>query len=318
MGGFDDVPTGSTWSWLPAACAAALATLDLYEREPVLENVRELERLAAERLAELRDRFEAIGDVRAVGCFLAIEFVRDRETRERATGAPGRGRRRDVPARRDRRLEHHLAQPPAVAGDAGRGARARVRRSSPSRSRRRSPASRGMTALEAELRAELERDARGRDAEADPGAALRPGAGGRDRGPRRGPLPLLQRLPRPRQPSGGRRAPAPRGSPATAPGPPRSASSAARSRPTSSSSATSPPSPGPRRRSPTSPAGTPTPPCSTRSATSARRSSPTASTTPRSSTACGSRARPTRRSTSTPTSTTCAARWPRRRRPSGA
>ncbi len=27
MGGFDDVPTGSTWSWLPASCAAALATL---------------------------------------------------------------------------------------------------------------------------------------------------------------------------------------------------------------------------------------------------------------------------------------------------
>ena len=83
--GFDDVPTGSTWSWLPASCAAALATLDFYEREPVLENVRELERLAAERLAALRDRFEAIGDVRATGCFEAIEFVRDRETKQRAT-----------------------------------------------------------------------------------------------------------------------------------------------------------------------------------------------------------------------------------------
>ncbi|MCD6016380.1 MAG: puuE 2 [Solirubrobacterales bacterium] len=83
--GFDDVPTGSTWSWLPASCAAALATLDFYEREPVLENVRELERLAAERLAALRDRFEAIGDVRAIGCFEAIEFVRDRETKQRAT-----------------------------------------------------------------------------------------------------------------------------------------------------------------------------------------------------------------------------------------
>ena len=30
LGGFDDVPTGSTWAWLPAACAAALATLDVY------------------------------------------------------------------------------------------------------------------------------------------------------------------------------------------------------------------------------------------------------------------------------------------------
>jgi 4-aminobutyrate aminotransferase-like enzyme len=85
MGGFDDVPTGSTWSWLPAACAAALATLELYEREPVLEHVRELERVASERLAALADRFEQIGDVRAVGCFLAIEFVSDRRTKDRAT-----------------------------------------------------------------------------------------------------------------------------------------------------------------------------------------------------------------------------------------
>ena len=46
LGGFDDVPTGSTWAWLPGSCAAALATLDAFAREPVLENVRELERVA--------------------------------------------------------------------------------------------------------------------------------------------------------------------------------------------------------------------------------------------------------------------------------
>ncbi len=85
IGGFADVPTGSTWSWLPASCAAALATLDFYDREPVLENVRELERVAAARLAELAGRFESIGDVRAVGCFLAIEFVADRAGKRRDT-----------------------------------------------------------------------------------------------------------------------------------------------------------------------------------------------------------------------------------------
>jgi len=84
MGGYDDVPTGSTWSWLPASCAAALATIEAFEREPVLENVRELERVGAERLARIRDRHELVGDVRAVGCFQAIEFVADRATKERA------------------------------------------------------------------------------------------------------------------------------------------------------------------------------------------------------------------------------------------
>jgi 4-aminobutyrate aminotransferase-like enzyme len=83
--GFDDLTTGSTWSWLPASCAAALATIDVYESEPVLENVNELGELALDRLSALRDRYEQIGEVRAIGCFQAIEFVRDHETRERDT-----------------------------------------------------------------------------------------------------------------------------------------------------------------------------------------------------------------------------------------
>ncbi len=83
LGGFDDVPTGSTWSWLPSAAAAALATIGIYEREPVLENVRELERVGSERLGALAERHACVGEVRAVGGFQAIELVRDRETKER-------------------------------------------------------------------------------------------------------------------------------------------------------------------------------------------------------------------------------------------
>ncbi len=81
--GFHDVSTGSTWSWLASSCAAALATLDAFEREPILANVRALDEAARARLSALFERYQAIGDVRAVGCFQAIEFVKDRASKER-------------------------------------------------------------------------------------------------------------------------------------------------------------------------------------------------------------------------------------------
>ncbi len=83
LGSVDDLSTGSTWSWLPGSVAAALATLDAYAREDVLGNVAALEALAADRLGALAARHERIGEVRAIGCFLAIEFVRDPATKER-------------------------------------------------------------------------------------------------------------------------------------------------------------------------------------------------------------------------------------------
>jgi 4-aminobutyrate aminotransferase-like enzyme len=81
--GFDDVPTGSTWAWLPAACVAALRTIDLFAAEPVLANVRELERVAVEELARVASRHEQVGDVRVRGCYQAIEFVQARDTKQR-------------------------------------------------------------------------------------------------------------------------------------------------------------------------------------------------------------------------------------------
>lgn len=82
LGGVGDLSTGSTWSWLPGSVAAALATLDAYAEEDVLGNVAALEHVASARLTELAGRHERIAEVRTVGAFEAIEFVRDAETME--------------------------------------------------------------------------------------------------------------------------------------------------------------------------------------------------------------------------------------------
>ncbi len=84
LGGFDDLSTGSTWSWLPGSCAAASATLDAFADGAVLANVRALEGVARELLGGLPERFDHVGDVRVVGGFIALELVTDPVTRERA------------------------------------------------------------------------------------------------------------------------------------------------------------------------------------------------------------------------------------------
>jgi 4-aminobutyrate aminotransferase-like enzyme len=83
LGAFDDVSTGSTWAWLPASCAAALAFLDELARPGVLEHVREIEARSQLVFGSLLARHEVLGDVRSVGALTALEFVRDRSSKQR-------------------------------------------------------------------------------------------------------------------------------------------------------------------------------------------------------------------------------------------
>jgi 4-aminobutyrate aminotransferase len=74
---------GSTFGGNPVCCAAALATLDVVERE-LVENARVMgERLMA-GVRRLADRHPSIGDVRGLGLMIGVEFVQDRATREPA------------------------------------------------------------------------------------------------------------------------------------------------------------------------------------------------------------------------------------------
>ena len=71
---------GFTYSGHPACCAAALANIDIIEREGLVENA---ERVGTHLLARMREleRFESVGEVRGVGLMAGIEFVADRDTR---------------------------------------------------------------------------------------------------------------------------------------------------------------------------------------------------------------------------------------------
>ncbi len=66
------------------AVAASLATLDVIEKERLLDNARVQGSYLLQRLGELARRHEEIGDVRGLGLMTATEFVRDRRTKEPA------------------------------------------------------------------------------------------------------------------------------------------------------------------------------------------------------------------------------------------
>ncbi|MGQ0702560.1 MAG: acetyl ornithine aminotransferase family protein [Gemmatimonadales bacterium] len=74
---------GTTFGGNPVCCAAALATLDLVERE-LMGNARAQGERLARGLAALAAGHPCIGDVRGKGLMHGIEFVTDRLTREPA------------------------------------------------------------------------------------------------------------------------------------------------------------------------------------------------------------------------------------------
>jgi len=75
---------GGTYGGNPLACAAALATIDLFETTPMLEIARETGHIVREFFNDLQKQHTCIGDVRGVGAMIAMELVENRKTREPA------------------------------------------------------------------------------------------------------------------------------------------------------------------------------------------------------------------------------------------
>jgi 4-aminobutyrate aminotransferase / (S)-3-amino-2-methylpropionate transaminase / 5-aminovalerate transaminase len=77
-----DSAIGGTYVGNPVAQAAALAVLDVFEDEGLLERSQQIGERIRERMVSWQERFDRIGDVRGLGAMLAIEFVQDRDTKE--------------------------------------------------------------------------------------------------------------------------------------------------------------------------------------------------------------------------------------------
>src|SRR5213596_1147853 len=73
---------GLTYSGHPLACASAVASIEAFREERIVENVAEHGRYLADALRSLQERHPSIGDVRGPCLFWGLELVRNRETRE--------------------------------------------------------------------------------------------------------------------------------------------------------------------------------------------------------------------------------------------
>ena len=73
---------GLTYSGHPLACAAAVASIETFKDEGIVENAAAMGDVLADELPKLAERHPSIGDVRGKGLFWGLELVRDRETRE--------------------------------------------------------------------------------------------------------------------------------------------------------------------------------------------------------------------------------------------
>jgi 4-aminobutyrate aminotransferase len=74
---------GSTFGGNPVCCAAALATLDIVERE-LIANARAMGKRLMAGVQQLATRHRVIGDVRGLGLMIGVELVQDQKTREPA------------------------------------------------------------------------------------------------------------------------------------------------------------------------------------------------------------------------------------------
>jgi len=76
---------GGTYVGNPVACRAALEVIKIIEEEHLLERALKIGEKLKERFLKMKDKYSLIGDIRGIGAMIAIELVKDKETKEPAT-----------------------------------------------------------------------------------------------------------------------------------------------------------------------------------------------------------------------------------------
>jgi 4-aminobutyrate aminotransferase / (S)-3-amino-2-methylpropionate transaminase / 5-aminovalerate transaminase len=73
---------GGTYSGNPLSTAAGLKIVEIMERDNLADRANEIGATCMERFYEMKEKYDIIGDVRGRGAMMAIEFVKDRGTKE--------------------------------------------------------------------------------------------------------------------------------------------------------------------------------------------------------------------------------------------
>ena len=100
---------GLTYSGHPLACASAVASIEAFQEEGIVENAAAMGEVFRVELARLAEKHPSIGEVRGLGCFWGLELVKNRETREPLVPFNGSGEAaKPVAPLQKHALEHGL------------------------------------------------------------------------------------------------------------------------------------------------------------------------------------------------------------------
>ena len=81
---FDDkvLPLGLTYSAHSVACAAAVAVLEIYENENIIENVKKIGNYTDKKIEKLMENHPSFGDWRNTGMLGCIELVKNKKNKD--------------------------------------------------------------------------------------------------------------------------------------------------------------------------------------------------------------------------------------------